>query len=97
MDMKYKNVLNAHAYNRLTHSCPIPDFRLGIGESERLDSVPVLLFTDFSSPMQMPTFEKVSMQPIEKMSMTGDGKQITDEDFQNNAFFENIQLLNGGF
>ena len=91
--MDYKNMLNRHAFNRLPHVALIPDFRLCIGSAERLDSIPVLLFTDVTGPSQKPTFEDVKTQPIEKFGFVGDGNYVSSEDFESNAFFDAIQSM----
>lgn len=91
MDMKYKNMLNAHAFNVLPHTALIPDYRLGIGDAERLDSIPVLIFTEVAPKSQKPTFEDVTTQPIEKFGFTGDGQYIEADDFITDSFFDAIQ------
>ena len=91
--MEYKNMLNRHAFNVLPHVALIPDFRLCIGSAERLDSIPVLLFTDVSSPSQKPTFEDVKTQPIEKFGYVGDGNYVSADDFESDAFFDAIHSM----
>ena len=41
--MDYQSKLNAHAYNAIEKQASIPDYRLGIGDAEVLDSQDVLL------------------------------------------------------
>ena len=91
--MEYKNMLNRHGFNAMPHTALIPDFRLCIGAAERLDSIPVLLFTDVSAPSQKPTFEDVSTQPIEKFGFVGDGNYVTESDFESDSFFDAIQSM----
>lgn len=93
MDLKYKNMFNVHAFNSLPHTALIPDFRLCIGSAERLDSIPVLLFTDVTSPQQKPKFEDVSKQPIEKFGYVGDGHYVQAEDFESDSFFDSISSM----
>lgn len=93
MNMEYKNMLNRHGYNCMPHTAIIPDFRLGIGDAERLDSIPVLLFTDVSAPSQKPTFEDVRTQPIEKFGFIGDGNYVESSDFESDSFFDAIQSM----
>ena len=93
MNMEYKQMFNRHAFNCMPHTALIPDFRLCIGSAERLDSVPVLLFTDVSAPSQKPKFEDVKTQPIEKFGFTGDGNYVEATDFESNSFFDAIQSM----
>lgn len=95
MDLKYKQMFNAHAVRQLPHTALIPDFRLCIGEAERLESIPVLLFTDFSAPQQKPKFEDVNTQPIEKFGFVGDGDYVSYDDFESDNFFGAIQSIKG--
>lgn len=95
MDMKYKTMCNIHAFNTLPHTALIPDFRLCIGDAERLDSIPVLLFTDVCSPSQKPKFEDVKTQPIEKFGYVGDGNYVESNDFESDAFFDALQSIGG--
>lgn len=41
--MNYQSKLNAHAYSQLENRVDIPDYRLGIGDAELLNSQDVLL------------------------------------------------------
>ena len=93
MDMEYKQMFNRHAFNCMPHTALIPDFRLCIGSAERLDSIPVLLFTDVSAPSQKPTFEDVKTQPIEKFGFVGDGNYVEASDFESDSFFDAIQSM----
>ena len=92
MDMSYKNMLNIHALKQLTPSISIPDRTLCIGEAERLDSIPVLIFTELSSPTQKARLEDMTKMPIEKFGLTGDGNYIDAEDFEQDNFFDQINL-----
>lgn len=93
MNMEYKNMFNRFAMSAMPKTALIPDYRLCIGDAERLDSIPVLLFTDVSAPPQKPTFEDVATQPIEKFGLVGDGNYITTEDFESDNFFGAIQSM----
>lgn len=93
MNMEYKNMLNVHAFNCLSRIASIPDFRLCIGSAEKLDSVPLLIFTELSAPIQKPKFEDVKSLPIEKFGFTGDGNYVESSDFESNAFFDAIQSM----
>ena len=92
MNMQYKQMFNAHALKSIPKTAIIPDYRLCIGEAERLESIPVLLFTDYSVPAQKPKFEDVKTQPIEKFGFVGDGEAVTYDDFENDNFFEAIHI-----
>ena len=92
MNMKYKNMMNAHALNQLCVPVSIPDHRLCIGDAERLDNIPVLIFTELSSPMQKVRIEDLSKLPIEKVGLTGDGNYIDADDFVQDNFFEQINM-----
>ena len=93
MNMNYKNMFNQFAFKNITKTALIPDFRLCIGQAERLDSIPVLLFTDVSSPSQKPKLEDVKTQPIEKFGFVGDGNYVVASDFETNAFFDAISSM----
>ena len=93
MNMEYKNIINAHALNMIPRTALIPDARLCIGDAERLDSIPLLLFTDFSAPQQKVKFEDVKTQPIEKFGFVGGGNPVKTDDCETDNFFEQIQLM----
>lgn len=93
MNMEYKQMLNNHAFNCMTRTASIPDYRLCIGSAERLDSIPVLLFTEVSAPSQKAKLEDVIKQPIEKFGFTGDGNYVEATDFQSDSFFDAIQSM----
>lgn len=93
MNMEYKQLFNMHALKCIPHTALIPDFRLCIGSAERLDSIPVLLFTDVSAPSQKPKFEDVKTQPIEKFGFVGDGNYVDSTDFESDSFFDAIQSM----
>jgi len=93
MDMTYKHTMNAFALKCMPNSVLIPDFRLCIGDAERLDSIPVLLFTDVSGPSQKPKFEDVSTQPIEKFGYVGDGNYVTEDNFESENFFDALHTM----
>ena len=92
MDMRYKNLLNLHALNQLSVPISIPDKRLCIGEAERLDNIPVLIFTELNEPLQKVRLESMTKIPIEKMGLVGDGNYLTADDFEQDNFFEQINL-----
>lgn len=93
MNMNYKNMFNQFAFNNITKTALIPDFRLCIGQAERLDSIPVLLFTDVSAPSQKAKFEDVKTMPIEKFGFVGDGNYVEASDFESDAFFDAISSM----
>ncbi len=93
MDMAYKNLLNTHALKAMPHTAQIPDFRLCIGDAERLDSIPVLLFTDYSAPTQKPKFEDTKTMPIEKFGFVGDGDYIGIDNFEQDNYFDAIHSI----
>lgn len=93
MNMEYKEMFNKHAFNCIPRTALIPDFRLCIGSAERLDSIPVLLFTDVSAPSQKPKFVDVKTQPIEKFGYVGDGNYVEASDFESDSFFDSIHSM----
>lgn len=93
MNMKYKQLWNACALSCMPHRVQIPDFRLCIGDAERLESIPVLLFTDFSTGQGKPTTEKPYQVPIERIGQTGDGNVISQDDFTTDEFFDGLQSM----
>lgn len=95
MNMSYKEAFNDLAYSQIPKRIKVPDFRLCIGDAERLDSIPVLLFTDIVAPAQKVKKEDVSKMPIEKIGVVGDGNYIDDSDFDSNNFFDAIHMMGG--
>lgn len=93
MNMDYKSMLNFHALKCMPRTAIIPDYRLCIGEAERLDSIPVLIFKDLNAPAQKPVLVDVKTEPIEKFGYTGDGKYVSASDFESDEFFEAIQTM----
>ena len=90
--MEYRKMINGFALNSVNKSVDIPDSRLCIGSAERLDSVPVLLFSDFATKPPRVKFEDIQKKPIESFGRVGDGNYISADDFENDNFFENINL-----
>lgn len=81
MDGVYKNYLNAIGYKQLNKGAEIPDVRLCIGDSERLEHIPVMLFKTAPVKQGEPSRELYNKVPYEKIGLIGDYTPISNEDF----------------
>jgi hypothetical protein len=83
----YRNLINNHAFNQLPLTADIPDYRLSIGYAENLESVPILLFTDYYAPIQRAILPTYQQQGYENFIDDFSGDKITMEDFPTNEFW----------
>ena len=95
MNMLYKEQWNDFAYQQMNKPIPVPDNRLCIGESERLSSVPLLLFTNLTGKIPKAVLEKPSQVSVEKYGLTGSNMQVSDKDFYSERFFEDLESIGG--
>ena len=81
LDGTYKNYLSALALNRLMKSPDIPNLELCIGDAEKLESVPVILFK--TAPVSQGVAEREDYRkiPYEKVGVVGAYEPISNEDF----------------
>ena len=84
MDMK--SLLNMHALNSVTCPIELPAQSLCIGNDERLDSVPLLIFTDQHLPMPAPEVLPKSQLSYEKIQLKGTNNSLDLSDFETQAF-----------
>lgn len=84
MDMK--SLLNMHALNSLLCAPERPAQSLGIADDERLDSVPLLIFTDQHLPMPEPEILPNSQLSYEKIQLKGTNNSLDLSDFETQAF-----------
>ena len=84
MDMK--SILSAHALKSLLKPAEIPAKNLCIGSDERLDSVPLLIFTEQNLAMPKPEIMPNSQLSYEKVQIKGTGNVLSLSDFETEAF-----------
>ncbi|MBZ4496129.1 hypothetical protein K9763_19515 [Clostridioides difficile] len=87
--MDYRAIINNFAYNSLNNTPDIPDLHLMVGCAERLDSIPVLLFTDYFSPavQNKAVVNAIDYTPWEKVNPDLQGEKITMEMFPTESFY----------
>lgn len=83
----YRNILNNIAFGVLAQPVQLPDYRLAIGNGEKLDSIPILIFTDYYLPQGKPMVIPVSDMSFEQVSSNLTGAKLKQEDFPTKDFY----------
>ena len=88
----YRQVLDGFALKTLTKQPNIPDYHLGVGEAEVLDSLPVLVYEKSKlSDVLVQNMKKYQEKDSEEIQ-----KAIADNELEVNDLNWNLALLGGG-
>lgn len=85
--MNYRQIINAIALSQVTQKAQVAGLNLGIGLAERLESVPVLLFTDYSRPQQPAKYSLTAHRKHEEVQPNLRGAKVSREDFPTGEFY----------
>lgn len=83
---RMKELLNMHALKSLICSPIRPDVSLAVGTDEKLDDVPLLIFTEQHLPAVMPEMVTEDMLSYEDVQMDGTGASLSLDDFSVDNF-----------
>ena len=83
---RMKVLLNQHALKSLLKSPEIPDVSLAVGEDEKRDNVPLLIFTEQHLPMPTPEIVSERMQSYEDVQLDGTGASLSLDYFSTDNF-----------
>lgn len=88
----YRQVLDRFALNTLAKAPNIPDFHLMVGSAERLDGMPLLVYTTTEIPNQIAQ----NMNTIKQKTNEEIEIAIANNDLEVNDLNWNIALIGGG-
>ena len=83
---RMKELLNMHALKSLLKSPETPDVSLAVGEDEKRDNVPLLIFTEQHLPQPMPEIVSERMLSYEDVQLDGMGASLSLDDFSTDNF-----------
>lgn len=88
----YRSIANNIALHRLQRPIATPDYRLMVGEAEKLSPLPLLLYRD------VPTKQAKALIPPakrENVDIPLQGTTYTTDDFVNNTFWLGAPIVGG--
>ena len=83
---RMKELVNMHALKSLLCSPVRPDVSLAVGADEKLDDVPLLIFTEQHFPAVPPEIVTDNMLSYEDTQMDGTGASLSLDDFSVDNF-----------
>ena len=83
---RMKELLNMHALKSLLCFPVRPDVSLAVGTHEKLDDVPLLIFTEQHLPTVPPEMVTDNMLSYEDIQMDGTGASLSLDDFSVDNF-----------
>ena len=92
----YRGILNRIAYNQLTLSPDIPDFKLMVGSAENLNPLPTLIYRDYYGEQAKALIEPMKNLKAEQVDPQLVGITYTPDDFVNNTIFLGDPVAGGG-
>lgn len=84
----YKNLINAFALQSMPKKVQFPDYHCMVGESENLQSLPIIIWKDY-----IPASEAVRIPDVEEMSYEDIQENLASGKLTINDFFQNIYPL----
>lgn len=90
--MSYRQVLDTHGMGALIKPPQIPDYHLMIGSAERLDGMPLMVYTDYTVPKQVVS----GWEQYKEMTQEDIEQKINDNTLEVNDFNMNLYYLGGG-
>ncbi len=88
----YRAIIDGFALKTLTKEPNIPDYQLGVGSAECLDSLPVLVYEKSKLPEQLVN----NMKTYKSMDNDELQKAIADNELEVNDLNWNLALLGNG-
>lgn len=82
----YKKIINAQALKSHLKAPLMPDDNLAIGDDEKLDSVPLVIFRDQHEPPTRPVVQDRNQIAYEKLAVKGSGDTLSLDDFVTDDF-----------
>ena len=83
---RMKELVNMHALKSLLCSPVRPDVSLAVGTDEKLEDVPLLIFTEQHLPAVLPEIVTDNMLSYEDTQMDGTGASLSLDDFSVDNF-----------
>lgn len=85
--INYRGIIDNFAINQLAKPVNIPDFRLMVGSSEYLASLPVMVYQDYLNVIPEPLQKPITDISYEKAQQGITNGEITPDDFVSNTFW----------